>query len=114
MDIHRIVVRVCPKSTGSPNALTRLGRLSTSIITRSALRRCSVSWSCRCAIAVPCGLRRTTTDETASVYRRHVYEFQAIDVIVLEGIYLLERAFQADYDLSLWIDCTFDTALEAR
>ncbi len=52
------------------------------------------------------------TEETATEYRRHVYEFEDVDVIVLEGIYLLKRAYQAHYDLSIWIECSFDTALE--
>jgi len=52
------------------------------------------------------------TEETASTYRRHVYEYQNLDVIVLEGIYLLKRAFQTYYDLAVWIDCSFETALE--
>ena len=51
-------------------------------------------------------------EETAAEYRRHIYEFEAIDVIVLEGIYLLKTALQACYDVSVWIDCTFETALE--
>lgn len=51
-------------------------------------------------------------DETATEYRRRVYEFENVDVIVLEGIYLLKRAFQAHYDLSIWIECGFETALE--
>jgi uridine kinase len=51
-------------------------------------------------------------EETATEYRRCIYEFQNIDVILLEGIYLLKRAFQSYYDLSVWIDCTFETALE--
>jgi uridine kinase len=51
-------------------------------------------------------------EETATDYRRHVYEFESVDVIVLEGIYLLKRAFQCNYDLSCWIDCSFDTALD--
>jgi uridine kinase len=50
--------------------------------------------------------------ETATEYRRHTYEFDDIDVIVLEGIYLLKRAFQTYYDLSYWIECSFDTALD--
>ncbi len=51
-------------------------------------------------------------EETATSYRRQRYEFHGIDVIVLEGIYLLKRAFQSYYDLSFWIDCSFETALE--
>jgi uridine kinase len=34
-----------------------------------------------------------------------------LDVILLEGIYLLKRSFQAYYDLSIWIECGFETAL---
>jgi uridine kinase len=51
-------------------------------------------------------------EETATEYRTHRYEFEAIDVILLEGIYLLKQAFQAYYDFSLWIDCSFETALD--
>jgi uridine kinase len=32
--------------------------------------------------------------------------------VLLEGIYLLKRAYRAFYDLSFWIDCSFETALE--
>jgi uridine kinase len=32
-------------------------------------------------------------EETATEYRRHLYEFTDLDVVVLEGIYLLKRAF---------------------
>lgn len=51
-------------------------------------------------------------EETASEYRKYVYEFVDIDVILIEGIYLLKRAFRHHYDLSFWIDCSFETALE--
>jgi uridine kinase len=51
-------------------------------------------------------------EETATQYRRHLYEFDDIDVIALEGIYLRKRALRAHYDLSFWIECSFDTALE--
>lgn len=52
------------------------------------------------------------TDETAVAYRRHVYEYTDVDVVLLEGIYLLKRGFRALYDVSVWIECSFDTALE--
>src|SRR5262249_17229368 len=51
-------------------------------------------------------------EETATAYRRHIYAFEDIDVIVLEGIYLLKRAFQSYSDLAFWIECSFETALE--
>lgn len=50
-------------------------------------------------------------EETATAYRPHTYAFEDVDVIVLEGIYLLKRAYQKHYDLSCWIDCSFETAL---
>lgn len=51
-------------------------------------------------------------DETAAVYRPKLYEFDRVDVVVLEGIYLLKRAFRSHYDFSIWVDCSFETALE--
>ena len=60
-----------------------------------------------------CRLVADLADATgAEVYRGHVYEFEDIDVILLEGIFLLKRAHRAHLDLSFWIDCTFETALE--
>jgi uridine kinase len=52
------------------------------------------------------------TEETASSYRRHTYDYQDVDVIVLEGIYLLKHAYVPRYDWTLWVDCSFATALE--
>jgi uridine kinase len=51
-------------------------------------------------------------EETATEYRRQRYEFDDVDVIVLEGVYLLKRALASHYDVSCWIECTFETALE--
>jgi uridine kinase len=50
-------------------------------------------------------------EETATTYHQHIYAFHDVDVIVLEGIYLLKRAFRSYYDLALWVDCSFETAL---
>jgi uridine kinase len=51
-------------------------------------------------------------EETAETYRRHTFEFKDVDVIVLEGIYLLKRAFLHYYDWTMWVECSFETALE--
>ena len=51
-------------------------------------------------------------EETASEYRKYIYQFEDIDIILLEGIYLLKWQFQSTYDLSFWIECSFETALE--
>jgi len=42
----------------------------------------------------------------------HTYNFTEIDVIVLEGIFLLKRHLRENYDLAFWIECSFETALQ--
>jgi uridine kinase len=51
-------------------------------------------------------------EETASSYRKHRYEYHDIDVILLEGIFLLKHAYRHLFDLTAWVDCSFETALE--
>jgi uridine kinase len=51
-------------------------------------------------------------EETASSYRRKRYRFADVDVILVEGIYLLKQAYRQLYDVSIWIECSFETALE--
>ena len=51
-------------------------------------------------------------EETAAEYRKHNYRFDDIDIILLEGIFLFKREFVHYYDLKIWIDCPFETALE--
>src|SRR5262249_9656863 len=53
------------------------------------------------------------TDATgAETYRRHEYRFEDIDIILLDGIFLLKQDLRGYFDLSFWVDCTFETALE--
>src|SRR5262249_16161084 len=52
------------------------------------------------------------TEETAVEYRKHDYRFENIDVVLLEGIYLFKPAYRNSFDLALWIECTFETALD--
>jgi len=40
------------------------------------------------------------------------YDFDEVDVIVLEGIFLLKKELKKNYDLAFWIDCLFETALQ--
>jgi uridine kinase len=51
------------------------------------------------------------TEETATAFRRHTYVFDDLDVVLLEGIFLLKRELTGLYDRALWIDCSFETAL---
>jgi uridine kinase len=59
-----------------------------------------------------CRLVADFTEETATRYRKHIYHFENIDVVVLEGIFLLKPEYRRYFDLTFWTDCTFETALE--
>ena len=44
--------------------------------------------------------------------RKHSYEFRNIDIVLLEGIFLFKLAYRHHFDLTVWIDCSFATALK--
>jgi uridine kinase len=50
-------------------------------------------------------------EETASEYRRHVYCFKKIDIIIFEGIFLFKREYTKHFDLKIWVECSFKKAL---
>jgi uridine kinase len=50
-------------------------------------------------------------EETARTYRKHTYCFKNVDVLLLEGIFLFKRDHRKLFDLTIWIDCSFATAL---
>ena len=49
--------------------------------------------------------------ETAVAYRDQLYEYRDVDVVLVEGIFILKRAYRSHFDLAAWIDCSFETAL---
>jgi uridine kinase len=51
------------------------------------------------------------TEETAMTFREHRYVFRNIDIILLEGIFLFKPMYRDHFDLKIWIDCSFATAL---
>ncbi len=48
--------------------------------------------------------------ETSSVFHKHRYTYENIDIILLEGIFLFKRVYVEHFDLRIWIDCNFETA----
>ena len=50
-------------------------------------------------------------EETASAYRKHTYDYRDVSVILVEGIFLFKREYRKYFDLAIWIDCSFPTAL---
>ena len=51
-------------------------------------------------------------DPKATTYREQRYDFRNIDIVLLEGIFLFKRGYRYQFDLSVWIDCSFKCALE--
>jgi uridine kinase len=51
-------------------------------------------------------------EETATTFRPERWTFADVDVIVLEGIFLFKRGLRSHFDLALWLDCSWETALE--
>ena len=43
---------------------------------------------------------------------QYTYRFEHVNVILIEGIFLLRRDLRSRYDVTLWIDCPFEVALE--
>jgi uridine kinase len=50
-------------------------------------------------------------EETASDYRKHIYDYQDVSVVLVEGIFLFKPPYRKYFDLAIWIDCSFPTAL---
>ncbi len=52
-----------------------------------------------------------SVEETASSYHKHSYNIRNVGVVVVEGIFLLKRDHRKLFDLTIWVDCSFPTAL---
>ena len=50
-------------------------------------------------------------EETASGYRKHTYDYQDVSVVLVEGIFLFKPQYRKYFDLAIWVDCSFPTAL---
>ena len=51
-------------------------------------------------------------DAKTTSYRKQCYEFRKIHIILLEGIFLFKSAYRHHFDLTVWIDCSFELALK--
>ncbi len=50
-------------------------------------------------------------EETASDYRKHSYDYEDVSVALVEGIFLFKPQYRKYFDLAIWVDCSFPTAL---
>lgn len=51
-------------------------------------------------------------EETATKYRPFTYRLSNVDIILLEGIFIFKKQYIRHFDLKVWIDCPFGTALK--
>lgn len=51
-------------------------------------------------------------EETAVEFRPHKYDFKDIDIILLEGIFLFKPEYIDYFDLKVWVECSFETAMD--
>jgi len=50
-------------------------------------------------------------EETARQYRKHVYDIKSAGIILVEGIFLFKQSYRSLFDLAIWVECSFPTAL---
>ena len=58
---------------------------------------------------------RVTADyarETAAEFESRTWDYDNVDVVLVESIFLFKREHRTLFDLAIWVDCTLDTALE--
>ena len=54
-------------------------------------------------------LKKTLTGQFGIPFEQ-IYDFQNVDVILLEGIFLFKRNLRENYDIAFCIDCSFETS----
>jgi uridine kinase len=48
----------------------------------------------------------------ADVYFDHTFDYNKLDILILEGIFLFQEKFVPYYDFKVWVDCSFDVGLK--
>ena len=51
-------------------------------------------------------------EEAATEFHRRRYLIDHADVVLLEGIFIFKRQYRKLFDLKIWIDCSFETAIK--
>ena len=57
-------------------------------------------------------LTMNIAEETATAFRPQTFDFNGIDILLLEGILIFKREFVTNFDLKIWVECSFEKALE--
>ncbi len=48
----------------------------------------------------------------SDVYYRLVYDYNDLDILLIEGILLFKKEYRLYYDYKIWIDCSFEAGLK--
>jgi uridine kinase len=56
-------------------------------------------------------LKANHTEQTANHYRQKIYDLREVDVAILESVFLFQPAYESYFDLKIWLECRFETAL---
>lgn len=48
----------------------------------------------------------------ADIYYPLVYDFQEVDIVLIEGILLFKKKYHSYFNYKIWIDCSFETGLQ--
>lgn len=51
-------------------------------------------------------------EETADEFEQFEYSFNNVDVVLVEGIFIFKTLMRDHFDLRIWIDCSFEKAME--
>lgn len=51
-------------------------------------------------------------EETATEFLRRRHVHRDVDVILVEGIFLFQQPYLTHFDATIWVDCSFQTALQ--
>jgi pantothenate kinase len=51
-------------------------------------------------------------EETATTFQPYHYKFRDLDIVIVEGIFIFKKQYCDHFNVSCWIDCSFETALE--
>jgi uridine kinase len=48
----------------------------------------------------------------ADLYYPLVYDYKQVDILLIEGVFLLKQKYLSFYDFTIWINCTFEVGLQ--
>jgi uridine kinase len=57
-------------------------------------------------------LTATISRQPDEIRFAHTFDYEEVDIIVFEGIFIFKRQFWQHFDFRCWVECSFDVALQ--